>query len=475
MSETMTKTETNSRALGAERLAADPRIAEAKRLILQAVQDAAKDLNAIRPADPDRLSQYQETLDAFGQLRGGSLYFPYLGSGLGHGPFVELADGSVKLDFITGIGVHGFGHSDLRMVESGIDAALCDTLMQGNLQQGLESYQLVKTLVEMANESGAALQHCFLSSSGAMANENALKIAFQRNAPADRVLAFDGCFAGRTLALAAVTDKAAYRVGLPRALEVDLIPFFDWQRPEESTANALRQMRRHVARYPKGHACLWMELIQGEAGYYPGDTKFFRSLIDLAKENDIAVIVDEVQSFARTSRPFAFQHFQLDRWVDIATVGKITQVCATLFSNEYKPKPGLISQTFTSSSFAILGAQTILKGLVNGGHFGADGRNQQLHRRFVAGLEGIAARHQNWIRGPFGIGAMIAFTPGNGSADTAKDFVKRLYDAGLMSFTAGGSPTRVRFLVPLGSTQFEHIDLACQIIENVVSDMRAKD
>ena len=475
MAETMTKTETNSRALGAERLAADPRIAEAKRLILQAVQDAARDLNAIRPADPSRATHYQELLDAFGQLRGGSLYFPYLASGLGQGPFVELADGSVKLDFITGIGVHGFGHSDLRMIESGIDAALCDTLMQGNLQQGLESFQLVKLLVELANESGAGLQHCFLSSSGAMANENALKIAFQRNAPADRVLAFDGCFAGRTLALAAVTDKAAYRVCLPRTLEVDLLPFFDWQRPEESAANAVRQMRRHLARFPKGHACLWMELVQGEAGYYPGDTRFFRSLIDLAKENDIAVIVDEVQSFARTTRPFAFQYFELDRWVDIVTIGKITQVCATLFSNEYKPKPGLISQTFTASSFAILGAQTILNGLVGGGHFGPEGRNQQLHQRFVVGLEAIAARHNNWIRGPYGIGAMIAFTPGNGSAETGKDFVKRLYDAGLMSFTAGGNPTRVRFLVPLGSTQFEHIDAACQIIDNVVSDMRAKE
>lgn len=473
MSDTITAKDVSARPLAAERLAADPRIAEAKRLLAQAVGEAARNLNAVRAADPARAAAYQQILDAYGQLRGGSLYFPYLASGLGNGPFVELADGSVKLDFITGIGVHGFGHSDPRLVESGVDAALCDTLMQGNLQQGMESFQFVKLLVDTANESGASLPHCFLSSSGAMANENALKIAFQRNAPADRVLAFEGCFAGRTLALAAVTDKAAYRVGIPRTLEVDLLPFFDADRPEESTANAVRQMRRHIARYPKAHACLWMELIQGEAGYYPGDTRFFRALIDLAKEHDIAVVVDEVQSFARTTRPFAFQHFELDAWVDIATIGKITQVCATLFSNAYKPKPGLVSQTFTASSFAILGGRTILQGLIDGGQFGPDGRNQLLHRHFVAGLERIAERHQQWIRGPFGIGAMIAFTPGNGSPETAKECVKRLYDAGLMSFTAGSHPTRVRFLVPLGCTQFEHIDSACQIIDNVVGAMRA--
>ncbi len=473
MTKTMTKDTTDTRALAAEKLAADPRIAEAKRLILQAVREASSQLTAIRPADPDRTSHYQELLDAFSQLRGGSLYFPYLASGLGNGPFVELADGSVKLDFITGIGVHGFGHSDLRLIESGIDAALCDTLMQGNLQQGVESFQLVKLLVDLANESGAGLKHCFLSSSGAMANENALKIAFQRNAPADRVLAFEGCFAGRTLALAAVTDKAAYRVGLPRTLETDLLPFFDVQRPEESIAAAVRQMRKHIERYPKAHACLWMELVQGEGGYYPGDTRFFRALIDLARKNDIAVIIDEVQTFGRTTRPYAFQHFQLDQWVDIVTIGKISQVCATLFRNEYKPQPGLISQTFTASSFAILGAQTILKGLVEGNHFGPEGRNQQLHRRFVTGLERIALRHNHWIQGPFGIGAMIVFTPGDGSTETAKEFVKRLYNAGVMSFTAGSHPTRIRFLVPLGSTQFEHIDTACQVIDNVVADMCA--
>jgi acetylornithine aminotransferase len=473
MSDTMTQSESKTQLLNAERLAADPRVAEAKRLLLQAVRESSARIGGIRPADPNRASFYQRWLDEFGKLRGGNLYFPYLASGLGNGPFVELADGSVKLDFITGIGVHGFGHSDLRLVESGIDAALCDTLMQGNLQQGMESFELVKLLVDLATESGSSLQHCFLSSSGAMANENSLKIAFQRNAPADRVLAFEGCFAGRTLALAAITDKAAYRVGLPRTLEVDLLPFYDASRPAESTSAAVAQMRHHLHRFPKSHACLWMELIQGEGGYYPGDTQFFRALIDLAREHDIAVIVDEVQSFGRTTRPFAFQHFALDPWVDIVTIGKISQVCATLYRPEYKPQPGLISQTFTASSFAILGATTILKNLLAGGQFGAEGRNQQLHRRFASELERIAGRHDQWIQGPFGIGAMIAFTPGDGSAETGKEMVKRLYDAGVMSFTAGSHPTRVRFLMPLGCTQFEHIDLACQIIDGVVADMRA--
>ncbi len=62
-------------------------------------------------------------------------YFPYLASGLGNGPWVELADGSVKLDFISGIGVYGLGHSDPAMVDASVAGAIEDVVMQGNLQQ----------------------------------------------------------------------------------------------------------------------------------------------------------------------------------------------------------------------------------------------------------------------------------------------------------------------------------------------------
>ena len=65
-----------------------------------------------------------------------------------------------------------------------------------------------------------------------MANENALKAAFQKRFPANRVLAFEHGFAGRTLALSQVTDKPAYRKGLPETLAVDHIPFFDPARPQ---------------------------------------------------------------------------------------------------------------------------------------------------------------------------------------------------------------------------------------------------
>jgi len=460
--------------LAAASLLADTRLETAKQLILAAVADHQKSLTAVRGPQPDLAPDYQETLNQFGVLRGGSLFLPYLGSGLGNGPFVELADGSVKLDFITGIGVHGYGHSHPRLIAAGIEAAISDTVMQGNLQQNTNSFELTQLLVDTARESGSEINHCFLSTSGAMANENALKMAFQKNQPANRVIAFTHCFAGRTLALAAVTDKAKYRVGLPDTIAVDYLPFFKHDDPDRSIRSAVSHFKFHLNRHPGKYAALWLELVQGEGGYYPGRRDFFEAIIEVARDHGIAVIADEVQTFCRTTRPFAFQHYRLDKLIDIVTIGKISQVCATLFTEQYLPQPGLISQTFTSSTFSIVAAEAIISGLIENGNFGPEGKNHQLHEYFVAKLKSIAYQYPGSIKGPFGIGGMIAFTPLDGSADSANKMVGALYDAGLMSFMAGGDPSRVRFLLPLGCVTKAHIDQACTIIEAVVPNFSPK-
>ena len=119
-----------TKTLHAWDLNSDPRIAEGKKLILEALAEHQQKISSVRPPSDEMTSSFQDLLDKFGSIRGGNLYFPYVSSGLGNGPFVELMDGSIKLDFITGIGVHGFGHNHPMLVEAGIDAALSDTVMQ---------------------------------------------------------------------------------------------------------------------------------------------------------------------------------------------------------------------------------------------------------------------------------------------------------------------------------------------------------
>ena len=450
----------------------DARVLKAKQLISDALADVQSQLRTIRKGRSDLAEHYQNLLERFGVVRGNPLYYPYLGSGVGSGPLVELADGSIKYDFITGIGVHYLGHSHPKLVSAGVDAALGDTVMQGNLQQNVDSLKLAETLLNIANRKGAQLGHCFLTSSGAMANENALKIILHKKHPARRILCFENCFAGRTLAMATVTDNAGYRTGLPTVLDVDYIPFFDLEQPEVSISTSVAVLKKYIARYPEQYACMCFELIQGERGAYAGDHRFFTALMDILKENRIPIFVDEVQTFARTSEIFAYQHFGLDQYIDVVTIGKSSQVCATLFSRDFNPKPGIISQTFTSSSAAITSAQVILDHLMQSDYFGESGKIMRCHKHFNQRLVGIARRFPNTIHGPYGLGAMVAFSVFDGSPENTKMFVKALFEEGVISFVAGKNPTRVRFLLPIGAITLEDIDSVVKILEITLQKVR---
>ena len=87
--------------------------------------------------------------------------------------------------------------------------------MQGNLQPNRNCSDFIDLLLKLSG-----FQHCFVTTSGAMAGENALKLIFQKNFPKQRLFAFDRAFAGRSLAMSQITDKASYRKGLPNILQV---------------------------------------------------------------------------------------------------------------------------------------------------------------------------------------------------------------------------------------------------------------
>ena len=116
-----------------------------------------------------------------------------------------------------------------------------------------------------------------------------------------------------------------------------------------------------------------MELIQGEGGYNIGDSEFFKSIIHIMKNENIPILVDEVQTFGRTSELFAANHFQIMEDVDIITIGKLSQACATIYKKRLKPEPGIISQTYTSSTTAIECGYQIINYLIDNHHFGKKG------------------------------------------------------------------------------------------------------
>lgn len=454
-----------SEMLVSEALAKDPRIAQAKKLLSDAMRDHQKNIKEIRPTNPQLKKHYESMLENFANYRGAKLWFPYIGSGIGNGALVELADGSVKYDFINGIGPHFFGHSHPEVIDACIDAALSDTVMSGNIQQNADTIELTELLIKQSK----VLDHCFLTTTGAMANENAFKLIFQNKYPANRILAFDRCFMGRTLIMSQVTDRAIYREGLPLNLYVDYVPYYDANDPIGSTAHAVATLERHLKRYPKQYAMMCFELIQGDGGFYTGSKEFFLAIIKVLKENNITVFIDEVQTFGRTPSLYAFQHFGLQDYVDVVTVGKLSQVCATLFTKKFKPLPGLLSQTFTSSTSSIRAGTRMINSLINRGFYGPNGKIQQLSTYFMGKLEALASKYPHLVQGPFGMGAMIAFTPFNGESERVVKFVMDLFDEGVMTFITGHSPVRIRFLAPFGVVTFQDIDKVMEIVEKVLT------
>ncbi len=448
--------------LKVERLLQDPRLKEAKKLIHDALVDAKKAFHGVEGPKEALQAKFESYLAEFEQFRGHPLYYPFIGSGVGSGALVELLDGSCKYDLISGIGVHYFGHSAEALVETSIEAALSDTVMQGNLQQNKDSLDLMRLYTELSG-----FDHCFLSTSGAMACENCLKICFQKKHPATRILAFERSFAGRTLALSQITDKPGFREGLPATVTVDYIPFYDEHNPDRS----IEALKAHIKRYPKQHAVMCMELIQGEGGFWTAPPSFFKALIQVLRAHDIAVWADEVQTFMRTTSLFAFQEFGLEGLVDIVTIGKVSPACATLYNKNFSPRPGLLSQTFTASTSAIRASGFIVNYALNNNFFGPNGKIATISDEFRNSLIALHNKYK-CLHGPYGYASMVAFTPFDGSDAIAKLFVQKLFANGVLSFVAGSNPTRVRFLLPVGAMTKDDVAPIMQIIEKTIVEMK---
>jgi 4-aminobutyrate aminotransferase-like enzyme len=425
-------------------LVESPRVREAARALIEAVAEEA----AERELSP---KAYERTLREIARLRGRPLFFPAGSGGTGRGARVRLADGTTRLDFISGIGVYGFGHADSDLLETAVVAAAGDTVFQGHLFPGAEYLTLSRALLRHAGER---IKHVWLSVSGAMANENALKLILQKRSPADRIVAFERAFAGRTLALAELTDKPAFREGLPLRGNVLQVPFYDPTRPD-ATAATLERLDAHLARYPGQVAGMLFELVQGEGGFNTAPPDFFRALMERCHEAGIAVWVDEVQTFARTGELYAYQTLGLADLVDLVTVGKTLQGSAVLFTPAYNPKPGLVAGTYAGSTVGMAVGARIIERLEEDGYLGADGRITLLERRFERRLDALRKRMPKAVGDRSGVGAMQAFLPFDGAADVVTDVVKAAFDEGLMVFGAGSNPMKIRMLLPVNTTDEE--------------------
>lgn len=451
-----------------QRLRQSPAVKAAIDTLVREARAASAHLTDARPPNPGLRESYEAMMKRAAETRGRGLLYPYLGSGLGRGALVELADGSVKWDMICGIGVHFFGHSEPDLIGEAAASSLDDTVKHGNLQSNMEAYEFAETLLREARKE-SRLRHAYISTSGAMANENAIKVCYQKHAPASRVIAFRDCFMGRSVTMCQIGDTAEYRQGVPLSTLVDYMPFFDQAAADrEGLARhidlAVLHLRQLLDRYPGQHACFIFELVQGEGGFNVGHRDFFKALMDVCREKKVAIWDDEIQTFGRTRRMFAYEMFGLGEYVDVFCVGKMTQACATLFTEEYNPKPGLLSGTFTGEGLSFRVGRRIIEKLRDGAFYDApDGREGAFAKHHTAFREQVAAlkaRHPSLfpeVRDALGhvvdpvggVGGMMRFTPFGGKRDRINAACKACFDEGVILFSCGHGPYHLRMLPPL--------------------------
>jgi 4-aminobutyrate aminotransferase-like enzyme len=470
------------------RLAGSPAIDAALKAIAAEIESARAAITDVRPPNPALKESYDSLMARAATVRGRPLLYPFLGSGAGNGALVELADGSVKWDLITGIGVHFFGHSDPDLIAASARGALGDTCMQGNLLGNADQYRFLETLLDLAKKN-SRLAHAYIATSGAMANENALKVCFHKkfldnltslarhadakpeallaaSTPSQRVLAFKDCFMGRSLVMAQIGDNHAGREGLPNGVFVDYMPFWDPAAAERMGPGAAGKKRfidmavshleQYIHRYPGGHACFIFELVQGEGGFNVGDRDYLKALMDVCKAHGIAVWDDEIQTFGRTERMFAYEQFDLGDMVDVFCVGKMTQVCVTAWTKEFQPRTAILSGTFTGGSALYAVGHRVLERLSDGDFYGPQGRFARHHAEFRKQVHALAAKHPAWfpkipevtdVAG--GVGGMMRFTPFGGKKEKVTAACKAIFDAGAIVFYCGHGPYHVRMLPPL--------------------------
>jgi 4-aminobutyrate aminotransferase-like enzyme len=460
---------TQSRAL-----LASAKFKAAKAELLKTIHEASSKVRAIKAgaSTPEARAAYAKALQEYTRDRGRDLYYPFLSSGLGSGPFVEMLDGAVKYDMITGIGINFFGHSNPDYMAEMIDG-LSQDVMQGNLEPGHEMAELVKTVLAHVGPN-CRLNHGWLMCSGTMVNEVALKAIRQKKAPATKVLAFQDAFHGRSTAMQELTDNPAYRQGQPVYGEVEYLTFYNQRMTlDQNVQLTLKQLKEHTTRYPGKFAALLIEPVQGEGGFNFAPREWYVRLFEESKKAGLAIWCDEVQTFGRTGELFAFQKFGLHEYVDVCTIGKLLQSCMVLYTDEFNPKPGLVAGTFAGSTVAIRTARKTVEMLTTGGLLGKEGKIEKLSARFVQNLRKLADGN---CKGKIGdvraVGGMIAFQPFDGTMDQIKPVLMKLFELGVVAFYCGHGPLLIRMLPPLPVMSEDDVDAVCQIIDQALCSVQ---
>ena len=226
----------------------------------------------------------------------------------GKGSVLTDTAGKEYIDMGSGIGVSCFGFGDEEWVQAVTDQ-LTKLQHTSNLYYTEPCALLAKELCEKTG-----MKKVFFGNSGAEANECAIKVARKYSAEKKgddcyTILTLVNSFHGRTLTTLAATGQDHFH-----KLFQPLTPGF-----VHVEANNVEQL---VEAVENGKiAGIMVECVQGEGGVLPLTAEFLKAAEKLAKEKDIPLIVDEVQTGnGRTGKLYAYMNFDIEP--DIVSTAK---------------------------------------------------------------------------------------------------------------------------------------------------------
>jgi acetylornithine/N-succinyldiaminopimelate aminotransferase len=249
------------------------------------------------------------------------------------------------LDLYGGHAVISIGHSHPKYVS----AITSQVEKLGFYSNAIQNPLQTELADKLAVQSDCENYQLFMCSSGAEANENALKLASFHNGKY-KILAFKNSFHGRTSAAVAATDNPKVVAPLNAQQKVDFVDLGDL----ESVERVLQ----------KDKTCaIIIECIQGVGGLDQSTTEFYKGLENLCKQYNTALIADEVQSgFGRTGDFFAFQKHNITP--DIISIAKGMgngfPVGGILIHPSIKASFGLLGTTFGGNHLACAATLSVL-------------------------------------------------------------------------------------------------------------------
>jgi L-lysine 6-transaminase len=326
-----------------------------------------------------------------------------------------------------------------------------------------------------------SLPHLFFVEGGALAVENALKVAFDWKSRHNQARGIEPELGTRVLHLrGAFHGRSGYTLSLTntKPISVARFPKFDWPRIDAPyirsgadmdalEAESLRQARAAFEEYPHDIACFLAEPIQGEGGDRHFRPEFFAAMRELCDEYDALLIVDEVQTgCGLTGTPWAYQQLGIEP--DVVAFGKKTQVCGIMagrrvdeVADNVFALASRLNSTWGGNLTDMVRARRILE-VIEADELFDHAAEQGRYLR--ARLDELAYDFPAIVLEPRGRGLMCAF-----NLPTAADrdeLIRRLWQRAVIVLPAG--PRGVRFRPALTVSRAE-IDAAISAVRGALA------